>query len=489
MQPRVDDSDGRSGLQNTIALSCDNNDVSKSAETNASSSFKKSCTLHIGTSECAANHSQVLGALLGLCQASVDVSPAQSTTQVPSESSISSWTKHFSLQELTSNSAEHSIFSPHSGPYPGDGPTVYQTIDRHFAVSKEFQLPRGSLPGHPNFCIQDAALAGDGPSIKRDRDKLDESTYVQTKVSDDAFMRRLMKMRHNMSQNSAKNDNSSGGGGLTVPVKFSKSISSKQPCDSPFFISNCPQESSCTTSDGTAPVVDIHVPSVCECGTVIVGVWYRNRPYYSHWFRHPRYAALRSMLEQNRCKSKYRPVCGVHSCAVLASPAANKDGVSSDSTPSFHDSVPSGGSCHDTAAIDDSIATSTLPRNDFGAVMSSDDLLAPKFMSLLCMLQLVKHLDAVGFMYPSIAPDTAAPTNMKLEHVKLSAHIDCERSKGFVQYRWYATDVDDLVKDLTSDDKITKKVVGCCCLGHWRRKPPGRESSKSVKHYLHEFLR
>jgi hypothetical protein len=480
MQPHVDDCEVHSGMQSAIALPCDDA-VSNSAPTNSSVSLKEGAALQNVASEGDANNSQVLGALLGLCQASIDVPPTQSATPIPSDSGISSWTKHFSLQELTSNSAEHSIFSPHSGPFPGDGPTVYQTLDRHSIVSKELQLPRVSVLVHPNLTIQNATLDESSSAVKRERDNLEEAPYFQTKISDDAFMRRLMKMRHNMSQNSAKNDNSTGSGGLTVPFKFPKPISLKQPCDSPFFISNCPQESSCNTSDGASPVVDIHVPSVCECGTVIVGVWYRNRPYYTRWFRHPRYAALRSMLEQNRCKSKYRPVCGTHATAGLASPNSNKDGVYSDSTPSFQDSVPSGGSCPEPATIGDDAATSILHhRDEFGAVTSSDDLLAPKFMSLLCMLQLVKHLDAVGFMYPSIAADTMAPSSMKLEHVKLSAHIDCERSKGFVQYRWYAADVDDLVKDLTSGDKTAKKVVGCCCLGHWRRKPPGRESSKSV---------
>jgi hypothetical protein len=52
------------------------------------------------------------------------------------------------------------------------------------------------------------------------------------------------------------------------------------------------------------PVVDVHVPSFCECGAAVVGVWYNKKPYYCQWFRHNRYAALRKLLEQNRCKSK-----------------------------------------------------------------------------------------------------------------------------------------------------------------------------------------
>jgi hypothetical protein len=194
------------------------------------------------------------------------------------------------------------------------------------------------------------------------------------------------------------------------------------------------------------------------------------------------------MLEQNRCKNKYRPICGTLPSAGLASPGGtSKDIVHSDSATPFQDSFSSGGLFSEGASVECSSTTSIINHDTFGAVMSSDDLLAPKFMSLLCMLQLVKHLDAVAFMYPSNAPDAAHQPNVSLHHVKLSAHIDCERSKGFVQYRWYASDVDDLVQELTSDDKAAKKVVGCCSLAHWRRKPPGRDSSKLV-YYLRQNM-
>ncbi len=66
--------------------------------------------------------------------------------------------------------------------------------------------------------------------------------------------------------------------------------------------------SPCTVEpDYTAPrpVVNVHVPSFCECGATVVGVWYNKKPYYCQWFRHNRYAALRKLLEQNRCKSKH----------------------------------------------------------------------------------------------------------------------------------------------------------------------------------------
>jgi len=68
--------------------------------------------------------------------------------------------------------------------------------------------------------------------------------------------------------------------------------------------------------------------------------------------------------------------------------------------------------------------------------------------------------------------------------VRAGAHIDCERSKGFVQYRWYSTELTPLIDDLSASDAQNKKVVGCCCLGHWKRKPPGREPSKISSHLL-----
>jgi hypothetical protein len=190
------------------------------------------------------------------------------------------------------------------------------------------------------------------------------------------------------------------------------------------------------------------------------------------------------MLEQNRCKNKYRPLCGIHASVGLASPGTNRDGVPSECAACSEDPVAIDASGRDAAVNEGSSASAVIAEGNFGSVMSPDDLLAPKFMSLLCMFQLVKHLDAVGIIYPSTVPAGSILPNLKTEHVKISAHIDCERSKGFVQYRWYSADVNDLIQDLTSGDKHTKKVVGCCCSAHWKRKPPGRDSSKSVTFFI-----
>ena len=98
----------------------------------------------------------------------------------------------------------------------------------------------------------------------------------------------------------------------------SKGRSSKQ-LDSAYNHNTNP-EHVCRTKDG-APVVDVHVPAMCECGSVVVGVWYRNRPHYCRWFRHARYSALRLLLEQNRRKNKSRPYDDTGGCDAPGSAA------------------------------------------------------------------------------------------------------------------------------------------------------------------------
>jgi hypothetical protein len=233
------------------------------------------------------------------------------------------------------------------------------------------------------------------------------------------------------------------------------------------------------------PMVDIHVPSVCECGTIVVGIWYRSRPYYCTWFRHARYAALRTLLEQNRCKNKYRPNCKLHSSVNLPSPgpkdkvteglgadtpqrAAKSQAISVDAcdddarrrgpsdldvcenasvykgksgllrSDSIHsDHVSSSSTINSLGSSNACGSPRVLPgdaNTDFCDGNSNEDLLAPKFMSLLCMFQMAKHQDAVGILYPQTLTEPQITAPAKIEHVKISAHIDCERSKGFVQY-------------------------------------------------------
>jgi len=480
MQPHHEQGNGGSGNQPTIAERCT---VGSAGPVGAHSKAPVRSPLSGNSQTDQESHLQGLGSLLSLCQ-SPDAGPAESTLRVLTDSSFCSWTKHFSLQELTSESAECSIFCPDSGPFPGDGPAVNYASEHVGVLPAHFSPFGGILP--PRSSADSGALDGKSPAIKRERQESHADLWTQPIATDDAFMRRLLKMRNSgPSPHSPSNDDSLDSGGLVASSKPPRiPPSSLRPPDAPFSFSTGFQESCCKTADGAAPQADIHVPSVCECGTAIVGVWYRNRPYYTHWFRHPRYAALRCMLEQNRCKNKYRPMCGIHASVGLASPATNKDNSAiSESAASRQNSAASAPSGLEAAADGANSAPSVISEDNFGSVMSAEELLAPKFMSLLCMFQLVKHLDAVGIIYPSTVLSVAPPPNMKIEHVKISAHIDCERSKGFVQYRWYSTDVNDLVDSLTSGDKSTKKVVGCCCLGHWKRKPPGRDSSKSVNYF------
>jgi len=247
----------------------------------------------------------------------------------------------------------------------------------------------------------------------------------------------------------------------------------------------------CRTKDG-APVVDVHVPALCECGSVVVGVWYRNRPHYCRWFRHARYAALRALLEQNRRKNKSRPV---DDRAAADTPGGSTNNASASSeTP-----VPRDASSSATSAREPQ-STATAESETWGCKTSAEELLAPKFLSLLCLFQFVKHDDAVELVYPRgiLGNTMTKPQSLKISSsplraraacavcftVRAGAHIDCERSKGFVQYRWYSTELTPLIDDLSASDAQNKKVVGCCCLGHWKRKPPGREPSKISSHLL-----
>ena len=382
-----------------------------------------------------------------------------------------SWSNLFNVADITAASAEYSVFSPRNTPFPS----------MLTSASAASQL---QLPGLSHSSLQSSALPPYYPTSDTQHvwvpDILPAPFSASGTRCNDVLVEALRKRSRELNfapRDHLEQEEVSDSGMLGATSKVARAPSLR-PGESPFFLTSGSQDSCCKTCDGAAPVVDIYVPSVCECGTAIVGVWYRNRPYYTHWFRHPRYAALRCMLEQNRCKNKYRPSCGIHASVGLSSPAAcTKQPVSPDAAVCHQHGAAPGDAVASAVGGDTSLLVS---EDSFGAVMSEDELLAPKFMSLLCMFQLVKHLDAVGIIYPSTVPIGMSPPNLRIEHVKISAHIDCERSKGFVQYRWYCTDVNDLVKELASGDKHTKKAVGCCCLGHWKRKPPGRDVSKSV---------
>jgi hypothetical protein len=476
MQSQDDVCQGSPSTQNANAMPCPGDPVDAVS--------LNSSALHVETFPDPESHSHGLTTLLRLCQASLDASPENPKNQTPFNTSISRWTKHFTLQDLTSASAGNSIFSPHSGPFPGDGPAVYREIEFEDSSSADLQLSGGIV--HPNSELRNSVgvLNRIPSAVKREQDFSDVAPVLQT---EDNFIQRLTKNPQGVLVNSPKNgsapmsslDNSPA----NAPQKSSSCVSFNQPFKSPVLPSHGAIKSRRDSHARVAPVADILVPSCCECGTVIVGVWYRNRPYYTHWFRHPRYSALRSMLEQNRCKHNYLPSNGGGASSVdpdLLRP--NKAGVPGESKSLKRCSAASSGSVLECAADGSSAAASVTLHDEYCAVTCAEELLAPKFMSLLCLLQFVKYLDTVEFTDSPASPVDIAPSPVLSKHVKLSAHIDSERGDGFDQRCWYSSGVDRLFKDLTSDDQNTKHVVvGCCTLSHWKRKPPGRELSNSVE--------
>jgi hypothetical protein len=90
---------------------------------------------------------------------------------------------------------------------------------------------------------------------------------------------------------------------------------------------------------------------------------------------------------------------------------------------------------------------------------------APKFMSLVCIMQMVKLMDAVGILFPHTLPGGTKPITSKREFLdqfasaKMSAHIDCPNCKAFVSYRWYANDVKELKTHLSASVEGDKKVL------------------------------
>jgi hypothetical protein len=96
--------------------------------------------------------------------------------------------------------------------------------------------------------------------------------------------------------------------------------------------------------------------------------------------------------------------------------------------------------------------------------MEESEYSAPKFMSLVCVVQMVKLMDAVGILFPQTLPSGTQPITTKGEftehvaHGKMSAHVDCPNCKAFVSYRWYANDVHKLKTHLSACNQENKKV-------------------------------
>jgi hypothetical protein len=103
--------------------------------------------------------------------------------------------------------------------------------------------------------------------------------------------------------------------------------------------------------------------------------------------------------------------------------------------------------------------------NGVSNLFEESEYSAPKFMSLVCIMQMVKLMDAVGILFPHTLPQGVQPITSKKDFLdqfasaKMSAHIDCPNCKAFVSYRWYANDVKKLKLHLASTEKDSPKVL------------------------------
>jgi hypothetical protein len=118
--------------------------------------------------------------------------------------------------------------------------------------------------------------------------------------------------------------------------------------------------------------------------------------------------------------------------------------------------------------IMEDVRAAELDEDNISNSFEESEYSAPKFMSLVCIMQMVKLMDAVGILFPHTLPQGVQPITSKKDfldqfaNAKMSAHIDCPNCKAFVSYRWYANDVKKLKSHLASSDQESQKVHLCC---------------------------
>jgi hypothetical protein len=129
---------------------------------------------------------------------------------------------------------------------------------------------------------------------------------------------------------------------------------------------------------------------------------------------------LRALLEQNRRKNKSRPFDERGAAdtpgSTFSTVSANDISVSAEPPPNDCASEPapaaSNVECESSAGGEPAAST-------WGSKTSVEELLAPKFLSLLCLFQFVKHDDAVELVYPR---GILGNTMMKPHALKISAN-------------------------------------------------------------------
>ena len=250
------------------------------------------------------------------CQHDVDHSscmpPANNSeaTPVPASAIVHDWINYFTPRELVSVNAECSIFSPGSN-WPGN-----VNLKK---IEVECQYRRNELAAQHTLASlvlraeaeQAFGLARAQPSSFLNQVAVEtQVTQAQSKTnipqkSQNTVLQGILQMP----PPTTSSDHVSTGVSSSSAAKRPRSNTEKDRIVS----SKASQATAAVQSDlsvlkvdsdAVPPVVDVHVPSFCECGAAVVGVWYNKKPHYCQWFRHARYAALRKLLEQNRCKSK-----------------------------------------------------------------------------------------------------------------------------------------------------------------------------------------
>ena len=161
------------------------------------------------------------------------------------------------------------------------------------------------------------------------------------------------------------------------------------------------------------PVVDVHVPSFCECGASVVGVWYNKKPYYCQWFRHSRYAALRKLLEQNRCKSKHVSDRGRASELFATSNVFSNEGGASE-RPACDGDALEPGSKRMAGTADDRYPRACSDNHPFSPVSESDGLSMQDATPSVSTVDATPSASTID-VTPSASTIDAAPSSSTLQ--------------------------------------------------------------------------
>ncbi len=216
------------------------------------------------------------------------------------------------------------------------------------------------------------------------------------------------------------------------------------------------------------PIVDVHVPSFCECGATVVGVWYNKKPYYCQWFRHSRYAALRKLLEQNRCKSKHVSDRGRASELFATSNIFSSEGGVSE-RPAFDGDALEPGSKRMAGTANDRYPRACADNHPFSPVSESDGL------SMHDVTPSASTIDAT----PSASTIDATPSASTIDATPSALTIDATPSASTIDATTSASTLQESTSGSTNHDSISS-FSGSALTSDFKFGPPG--DSAVIKH-------